>query len=135
MKRTLKERFWPKVDKSGECWLWTGAGDGHGYGQISAGMDVDHICHTRLCVRSLHLRVVDRKQNMENMSGATKANKTSGIRGVYWNKLRKKWAAQICHNRKTMYLGLYATKEEAAAVARAKRNELFTHNTADRVFQ
>ena len=26
------ERFWAKVDKSGECWEWTGGLDNHGYG-------------------------------------------------------------------------------------------------------
>jgi hypothetical protein len=32
-----KDRFWSKVDKSGDCWLWTGVvhGDGHGKMHIS----------------------------------------------------------------------------------------------------
>src|ERR1700675_1831480 len=28
------ERFWGNVDKSGECWLWTGARSKSGYGQL-----------------------------------------------------------------------------------------------------
>lgn len=30
---TIKDRFWPKVDRRGprECWLWTGAVTGNGY--------------------------------------------------------------------------------------------------------
>lgn len=28
------KRFWEKVDKSGECWLWTAGLDKHGYGQF-----------------------------------------------------------------------------------------------------
>ncbi|MGN6754951.1 MAG: hypothetical protein ACTHMJ_01035, partial [Thermomicrobiales bacterium] len=31
-RRAIAERFWEKVDRSGECWLWTGTLDGHGYG-------------------------------------------------------------------------------------------------------
>ena len=32
---TPEERFWAKVDKSGDCWLWTGAVDkGTGYGRF-----------------------------------------------------------------------------------------------------
>lgn len=28
------ERFWNKVDKSDDCWEWTGKPDGRGYGRI-----------------------------------------------------------------------------------------------------
>jgi hypothetical protein len=33
-RRTVDERFWPKVDRRGpdECWPWTGALNDHGYG-------------------------------------------------------------------------------------------------------
>lgn len=31
---SLDERFWSKVDKTGSCWLWLGAKDRKGYGQI-----------------------------------------------------------------------------------------------------
>lgn len=30
----LGDRFWSKVDKTDGCWLWTGANNGEGYGQI-----------------------------------------------------------------------------------------------------
>ena len=30
----LSTRFWSKVDKSGECWLWTGRRDQDGYGRF-----------------------------------------------------------------------------------------------------
>jgi hypothetical protein len=33
-KQSLEERFWSKVDTSGECWEWTGTNAGQGYGQI-----------------------------------------------------------------------------------------------------
>ncbi len=31
----LEERFWAKVDKSGECWLWTGSQTKSGYGMFN----------------------------------------------------------------------------------------------------
>lgn len=33
----LAERFWRRVDKSGPCWIWTGAQGHHGYGRIGIG--------------------------------------------------------------------------------------------------
>jgi hypothetical protein len=71
-KQTPEERFWGYVDKSGDCWLWTGRTK-LGYGQFSVwsaeegkdrtvqahrfayaavvgeippGMTLDHLCHT-----------------------------------------------------------------------------------------
>lgn len=32
--RTLEERFWSKVDKSGSCWVWTASKSPKGYGKI-----------------------------------------------------------------------------------------------------
>lgn len=32
--RPLADRFWEKVDKSGDCWLWTGSKHGFGYGRF-----------------------------------------------------------------------------------------------------
>lgn len=31
------ERFWSKVDRKGDCWLWLGALDRKGYGRFSVG--------------------------------------------------------------------------------------------------
>ena len=32
--KTLEQRFWEKVDKTGDCWNWTGSVNNHGYGKI-----------------------------------------------------------------------------------------------------
>jgi hypothetical protein len=63
---TIEERFWPKVNKTKDCWLWTAGKDLKGYGSFSIngkstiahrvayeltygaipkGMEIDHTCH------------------------------------------------------------------------------------------
>lgn len=151
--RTMKrdDAFWAKVDKSGECWTWTGHTTGKGYGQVRRGgrllyshrhalalvgvevgeEQVDHICHERSCVRPTHLRVATNKQNSENLAGAY-SNSKSGVRGVYWDNAAKSWHACVGHNGKR-YRKRFPTLQEASEWARLKRLELFTHNDADRV--
>lgn len=149
---SVEERFWAKVDKSGECWLWTGCIDQKGYGRFSYngrtsgayrfaleqsgvtipdGMSVDHICHNPGCVRPDHLRVVTHKQNMENRIGAHRGSR-SGVRGVTWHNHAKKWNARVSHNGKTVSLGYFKHLDDAEFAVTHKRNELFTHNDADR---
>ena len=36
-RRNTEADFWARVDKSAECWLWTGAVDESGYGRFSFG--------------------------------------------------------------------------------------------------
>ena len=41
--RPVEERLWAKIDRRGddECWLWLGARDPHGYGQLAIGSTRD----------------------------------------------------------------------------------------------
>jgi hypothetical protein len=144
------ERFWAKVDKSGECWLWTAYKARNGYGRFSVQQKptlahrisyslatgelpqiLDHKCRVRACVNPEHLRPATFKENRENLSGAQRGSK-SGVRGVSWSAHSKKWRADVTHNNKQTLLGYFGTIEEAEAAAVARRNELFTHNDADR---
>ena len=148
-------RFWSKVDKGAPagCWEWTAALHQHGYGIFSLrvdkhnwktvrahryaweklrgpvppGMQLDHVCHNRKCLNPDHLRVVTNQQNHENYRG-THSNNTTGYRGVYRHAETGKFYAQV--GRKN--LGAFDTAEEAAAVAKAYRMQVMTHNDMDR---
>lgn len=151
MELSVEDRFWAKVEKTDDCWLWTACADVDGYGQmriggkgkkahrisyeiaygpIPDGMFVDHICHVPACVRPEHLRLATPKQNLENRAGATYTSR-SGVRGVYAH-ISGRWQVKVGHNGKSNYVGLYEDIRDAEAAAIAKRNELFTHNDADR---
>ena len=83
------DRFWPKVDATGDCWEWTATRDKDGYGKfregstgsrnvmahrwawealvgpIPSGMEVDHMCYHRCCVNPDHLRIVTQMENIQ----------------------------------------------------------------------
>lgn len=147
-----EQRFWAKVEKTEACWNWKGATQPKGYGTfrfygparlahrvafelthgpIAPGIEIDHLCHNRGCVRPDHLRPVTHKQNMENYAGAYATNR-SGVRGVHWHKQHRKWFAAVCHNKKRITVGLFTDLAEAERAVTAKRLELFTHNEVDR---
>jgi hypothetical protein len=147
---TAEERFWAKVDKSGDCWLWTGAVNHKGYGKFAVGagkwmlayrmawqlaarelpkkpLSLDHICRVPACVRVDHLRVATRSQQDSN-SGLRKDN-TSGARGVSWDKRSKKWQVRVMHNGKNYFGGRFSDLNEAEAAAIALRDKLHGDRT------
>lgn len=93
------DRFWAKVDRTGEHWLWTGCvvrrygqfgrTRAHRYayellvGPIPPGYQLDHLCRTPLCVRPDHLEPVTPRENTLRGNGPTArhARKTHCIRG------------------------------------------------------
>jgi hypothetical protein len=100
-------------------------------GPIPEGLQVDHICHNTSCVLVKHLRLATPSQNKENMAGA-RADSKSGIRGVRWARRQRKWYASVRQIGALHYLGYFDDIRDAEAAVIAKRNELFTHNNADR---
>lgn len=90
--------FWSRVDKSGECWVWTGGTIGGGYGRFSAakilahrhawaltngpvpdGLDVLHRCDNPPCVRPDHLFLGTHTENMRDM---TSKGRRAAMRGA-----------------------------------------------------
>lgn len=146
-------RFWEKVDMSGDCWVWTASRNPKGYGQFNIGggrmtlshrfsyelkncVDLrgkvlDHICWNRACVNPDHLQIVTYRENSENLSGLSRRN-TSGVRGVSWDSERGKWSAIVGDRYKSVHVGRFDRLEDAEAAVIAKRNELYTNNLKDR---
>lgn len=95
-KKTLEQRFWEKVDKSGpvpghvpeigNCWVWTAGTTAYGYGQMSymlkpwyahrlswliangdpGALCILHRCDNPACVRPEHLFVGSKLDNMQD---------------------------------------------------------------------
>lgn len=138
----------------GDCRTWTGYTARNGYGymsfrgdrtevhraawilhngeEIPEGVEIDHICHNRACINPSHLRPVNKSENAQNYSGR-RPNNTSGHPGVYWDRRRGKWIAQVRINGRQTYVGIYADVEEAAKAARIARLRHHTHNEKDRM--
>ena len=90
--------------------------------EVKAGQIVDHVNGNGLDNRKQNLRVCSSQQNSFN---CRTNNKSSGFKGVTWDKTRKIWAAKITHNYKTINLGRFKSKEEAARRYDLKAKELF----------
>jgi len=92
--------------------------------------EIDHINGIRSENWINNLRDVTRPVNMKNKP-KYKTNKT-GIIGVYWHKLSKKWAASISVNKKVLHLGVYETIELAASVRAAAEKQYGYHQNHGR---
>lgn len=74
--------------------------------------EIDHINRVRSDNRISNLREVSRQCNVRNCS--VKKNNKSGITGVCWAKDRGLWKSQTVVDRKTVNLGYYKSKLDAA---------------------
>lgn len=92
------------------------------------GMHVDHVNGNKLDNRLENLRIVTNSQNQANRHNLNKNNK-SGVRGVtapaHLRRGGKPWLAQIGISGKVIYLGIFATLEEAAAARQAAEIKYF----------
>jgi hypothetical protein len=70
-----------------------------------------------------NLREASRTQNAAN-SGLPRHN-TSGVKGVCWDRRRRKWMAKIKINQRCINIGRFESIEAATAAYTAKAKELF----------
>jgi hypothetical protein len=80
------------------------------------GMVVDHVNGDRLDNRRANLRAGDQSVNLQNQS-AVNGYGSSRYRGVSWDARSGKWRAtgNLAGRRSNVWLGLFATEDEAAA--------------------
>lgn len=117
---TLEEKFIERIDRSGDCWVWTGGLNSNGYGTlkmpggrpiyahryawerehgpIPVGMGVLHKCDNPPCVRLDHLFLGSQKVNGEDM--AAKDRSTYGERNAQ-SKLSEAEVAAILSSAET----------------------------------
>ena len=91
------------------------------HGELPQGM-IDHIDGNRVNNAIANLRIATNQQNSQNKRQTSPTKVSCKLLGVTWNIDRQCWQAQIGHNGKNYYLGLYKTDTAAhAAYLKAKR--------------
>lgn len=107
------KRFWDKVDKSGDCWVWTACKCSSGYGNFSVsgricsshrvsyelhigkipdGLSVLHKCDNPACINPDHLFTGTQKDNMQDC--VAKGRFTRG-ENVHSSRLTEKDVVEI----------------------------------------
>ena len=86
------------------------------------GIQGDHIDRDKLNNRRSNLRPVTNAQNRQNVGSYRGAS--SAFRGVCWDKARQMWKAEVRLDRKTCFVGRFASEEDAAIAALETRRRL-----------
>lgn len=137
------ELFWKKVSKTDACWLWIGHVSDNGYakfgwqtiadrkmhgatvhrvawssvnGDIPDGMQIDHLCRVRNCVRPDHLEVVTPRENTARSSAISAKNmaKTTCPRGHPYSGVNID-GKRICHECARNWMHGQLVRRNAAA--------------------
>ncbi|HIK59895.1 MAG TPA: HNH endonuclease [Planctomycetes bacterium] len=116
MKKTIEERFEEKVDRSGDCHLWTAGTNVAGYGrihfagaavlahrvaveldgrEIPEGMGVMHTCDNPPCVNPAHLVVCTHAENMADMKAKGRGNAGKTFPNATGNRGEKNGSAKL----------------------------------------
>ncbi len=141
--RPIEDRFWEKVTKTDDCWIWTGSTAKGGYGQIwwngrlqraprvayeltfgrrvPEELDIDHLCRRPSCVRPEHLEAVTTSENIRRgLLVALRPIQTHCVHGHELTKANtRRWRSQlICKTCKAQWTRRYRAtlKQKEGAV-------------------
>lgn len=78
---------------------------------------IDHINGNKTDNRPENLRECTHSENLQNVG--MRSDNTTGVRGVSWDRRRKKYAAELILQGRKKYLGRFDTLAEAAAAREA----------------
>lgn len=109
----VKMRFWTLVDKSGDCWMYTGYHGVGSYGNFSykkvqhkahrvawelsrgpipSGLVLDHLCRNKACVNPAHLEPVSQSVNAQRgLAGQHYLSRTHCARGHPFDEANTVW--------------------------------------------
>jgi hypothetical protein len=140
-------RFWSKVDRTGECWVWTGYRTPQGYGkfQYANGQPMlahryayylgtgewpknfaCHKCDNPWCVRPAHLFDGTHKENMEDCAKKGRTSRKPTVQGEKVNtaKLTRQDAVAIYNSEDSgpVLAARYGVTKEAINMIKSGRN-------------
>ena len=125
-RRPVEDRFLEKVKKTETCWLWLGATNGVGYGQlwvhelaktqlahriayelyvvpVPFGFEIDHVCGVRHCVNPSHLEAVTHAENLRRarppLSPYCGAGHAFTEENTYWNPSGQRMCRECIRSR------------------------------------
>lgn len=84
--------------------------------------EIDHINGNRMDNRIVNLRAATHSENQ--MNRGPQKNSNSGVKGVFYHSLSRKWQAQIKINGVQQHIGLFETIEGAAEAYRTAAEKL-----------
>jgi len=79
-------------------------------GKPQVGEEIDHVNRNPLDNRRINLRLVNKYQQMQNCNWQHRNR--SGFVGVFWDKQKGKWRAEIMRNRKR-FMKRFESREDA----------------------
>jgi len=95
--------------------------------------EIDHINGVKNDNRIENLRAVTRVANSRNLP--KRADNSSGVTGVTWNKNALKWTAQITVNTQQVHLGVFTKRDDAIAARKAAEAKYGFHENHGRARQ
>jgi hypothetical protein len=121
----LKQYRWYR-NKVGYVWRYVGRSMVYLHREIMRfpkTREVDHVNGNRLDNRKINLRTCTHAENRRN--NRLQKNNRSGYIGVNWVKRAGKWRAEIQHNYKSIHVGLFDNRLDAAKARDKKAKELW----------